>query len=338
MKTNYLMTRLASSVCFMVAATAGAEPESKPAKPKTVADDMPGRRIFPNAEEAAAYLTNQGETLSDFGKMTLAAPGVDSEGTFDPAIYTDEMDVMVSKLNKQKGGVKAIVIAPIPKLHVLLGMTAEDYAATPADRRAWIEKILHKEMSHVSVRHLRDAEDVSTVIDQMPTTITGYLESGRDSGGGIMAAFDDLYKQVNGTLAAKLPIWAKARLIKSDLRKAMESAGYAREFFAALEDYKGQSLFVAAIKLGIGAAKRKGLDPTIFERWMESRNAKEYKPGETDDDELDLDDIDGLTDALLANDAEAEAPAADAEAETTDAGGDTDETVTDDSTDAAQTA
>jgi hypothetical protein len=163
-----------------------------------------------------------------------------------------------------------------------------------------VEKILHKELNHVAVRHLRDAEDVSTVVDQIPTTLDGYITSGREGGGGIMEAYDELYKQINATLAAKLPVWSKARFTKGELKKALESKGYAAEYYPAVEDYKGASLFETALQLGVAAAKRKGLDPTIFERWADTRNTKTFTPGdEEDDDSLDLD---SLTDALIDSD------------------------------------
>src|SRR4051812_28124931 len=214
--------------------------ESKAPAPKTVAEDMQSRRVFPGVKEAAEYLTASAENFTDFGEMTLAAPGVNENGDFDPAIYTDEMDVMVSTLRKAKEGVKAIVVAPVPKLHVILNTTPEAYAEIPDAQRNWIERILHKELNHVAVRPLRDAEDVSTVIDQMPTTLDAYLTSSREAGGGIMEAFNELYKQINATLAAKLPVWAKQRLIKSDLKRALESRGFALEYFPQLEDYKGE--------------------------------------------------------------------------------------------------
>lgn len=266
------------------------------AKPKTVAEDMANRRVFPNAEAASQYLNACADTFADFAETKLAAPGLDDEGNFDPAIYTDQMGVMVSTL-KNKGKVKAIVVAPIPLTQVLLESDAG---------RAWVEKILQKELNHVAVRHLRDAEDVRNFIDQMPTTVEGYISSERGTG-GIMESFDALYKGIDSALSAKLPVWSKARFTKGELKKALESKGYASEFYPAVEDYKGNSLFEAALEIGIAAAKRKGLDPTIFERWKNTRATKTYEPGEDDEEEFNLD---ALTDALVDSTSESEpAPA-----------------------------
>lgn len=286
-------------------AAAAAPAESKA---KTVAENMASRRIFPNIDEAAQYLSASADSISDFGDFPIAAPGMDEEGNFDPAIYPDTADVMVSIL-KSGRKVKAIVVAPIPRVGELLESD---------EGRKWVEKILHKELNHVAVRHLRDAEDVSTVVDQMPTTLDAYITSGREGGGGIMESFDELYKQINATLAAKLPVWAKARFTKGELKKALESKGYAAEYYPAVEDYKGQSLFETALQLGVAAAKRKGLDPTIFERWADTRDAKAFNPAD-DEDEDDSLDLDSLTDALLDSDKPEEAPAAPAESEPAEA-------------------
>jgi hypothetical protein len=292
-------------------------PAATAEKAKTVADDMDNRRIFPDIDSAVQYLTQSSERFTDFGAMTLAAPGMDEEGNFDSDIYTDEMDVMVSLL-RNKSKIKAIVVAPIPKIHVLLGLPADDYAALENPTgKAWLEKILHKEMNHVAVRALREAEDVSTVIDQMPVSIDGYLEPGRGDSGA-MESFNELYKQLLAALGSKVPAFAKARLIKSEFKKALENRGYAEAFYPVLEDFKGTSLFEAALKLGLEAAKRKGLDPTIFQRWLDTRATKTYTAGNESDDEEEFSlDLDAMSDSMLAEETKTDA---DAEVTTDDTG------------------
>lgn len=281
-------------------------PATPAATKKTIADDMPQRRVFPTATEAAQFLAACAELYSDWGddSIPFAAVGINENGELDPEIYNDSNDVMVAKLNKQKGGVKAIVVAPVPKIETVLDSDAG---------RAWLTRIMQKEFNHIAVRNLRDAENVSTVIDQMPVTLDNYLASGRDAGGGIIATFNELYKSIGATLASKVPLWAKQRIIKTDLRKALESKAYAEEYFGPLENYSAKGaddgLFVLALNLGINSAKRKGMDPTIFERWLATRNEKPFTPG-VDEDEDSL-DLDSLTDALLTEDEEtpAEVPA-----------------------------
>lgn len=266
---------------------------------KTVADDMPARRIFANIGDATTYLQSMAESLSDFGTTPLVAPKMDDAGNFDSATYSGA--VMVAVLRKERR-VKAIVVAPIP--------TVEELLANEAGKE-FVEKVIQKELNHVAVRHLRDAEDVTTMVDQVPTTLDGYVTSGRDGTGGIMETYDELYKQINAALSTSLAVWAKARFTKGELKKALESKGYALEYYAAQEDYKGESLFEAALKLGSNAAKRRGLDPAIFDRWAATRDQKAFTPG--DDSEEEALDLDALASAMVeapAAPAPSEAPAA----------------------------
>lgn len=282
------------------------ETETTPAaeKAKTVAENMSARRVFESIDAAVEYLQATAAAIPDFNSIVeaggLAAVGMGEDGNFDPAIYGEGMEPMVAVLRKQGKGVKAIVVAPIPTLDSLLSDDAG---------RDWVQRIIHKELNHVAVRHLRDSEDVSSVVDQMPTTREGYITSSREAGGGIMETFDELQKQISATLAAKFVPWQKQRLIKTELRKALESKGYALEYYSNLEDYKGESLFALALKLGVSAAKRKGLDPTIFERWAATRDAKAFSVTDEDEDDFDLD---SLTDSLLESGDEAPAPEAEA--------------------------
>src|SRR5688500_2076983 len=109
--------------------TAAESTATETAKPKTVQEHMDSRRILPNTSDAIAYLAKCQSEFSDFNDHAIAAPGVgaDEEGniTFDPEIYTDEMRVMVAVLTERGEGagssrVKAIVVAPVPTLDVIL--------------------------------------------------------------------------------------------------------------------------------------------------------------------------------------------------------------------------
>jgi hypothetical protein len=271
----------------MAADDAAAAGAAKTPDVKTVADDMDSRRIFDNIEEAIAYLTRCSEELSDFADIPIAGAGMDSEGNFDPQVYTDDMQVMVATLRKAKEGVKAIVVAPIPKLDVILAN---------AEGKDWAQKILHKELNHVAVRALRDAADVSTVADQIPTTLGAYVSTQREAS-GIIESFNELYKGLNATMGGKVPVWTRARLTKGELKRALESKAYAEEYYPALEN-RGEgkdSLFVVALQLGIAAAKQKGLDPEIFQRWTNTRNLKALT---VEDDEEDF-DLASLTESML---------------------------------------
>jgi len=288
--------------------------DTKTPAAKTVAESMPARRVFATPEAAAAYLTESGGIYADFGAIPLAAPGIDEEGNFDPAVFTDSTEVMVAKLRRQgtadqkakglKPGISAIVVGAVPTLDSLM--------ADPAGR-VWVQAIIHKELNHVLVRPLRDAANVSTVIDEMPTTMAGFITSGRESGGGIMEAFNDLYKSVNEFLASKVPVWKRAKpsLIKSEFKRCLESSAYALEYFPALED-RGEgkdSLFVMALGLFVNKATKEGKDTAIFDRWLATRNEKAFDAEEVEDEDFDLE---SLTESLLDDTAtETEAAAID---------------------------
>ena len=236
---------------------------------------------------------------------------MDAEGNFDSAIYTDSQQVMVSVL-KNARKVKAIVVAPIPSTEQLLESEAG---------RLWIDKILQKELNHVAVRHLRDAENVETVIDQIPTTLDGYITSGRDGGGGIMEAYDELYKLIGSDAGREAPRLEQGPTHQGRTSQVRLSRAAMRwNTTPRLRTTRGIRLFVVALNLGINAAKRKGLDPTIFERWLATRDEKAFNPATADEDDFDLNDFDSLTESLLETEAKATTP----EAAATDAAPTTD--------------
>jgi hypothetical protein len=329
---NQTTSLLAISIGFDANPASGGAPTPAPAadKPKTVANDMPQRSIFPTPAEAEQFLQASAERYSDFADQALAAPAliVDAEGnaTLDPAVYgAPGFETMVSLLRTKgaAGQVKAIVVAPVPTLELLAGV--ESFRSPKLDESGepvvdesgnpvmddepegvpFLRAIIRKELNHRSVRALREAEDVSTVIDQMPTTVEGYITSSRDVG-GLLEPFNELYKQINATMSTAVPAWAKRRFIKQELRRAFESKGYAQDTYPEIEDAgKNGSLFEKALTIGINAAKRKGLGTEIFERWLDSRATRVFDPGtEIEDEELDLDK---LTESMLTEPAAAPA-------------------------------
>lgn len=312
-------------------------PEAAP-KPKTVVDDMESRRVFSSNEQgtatehATAYLARCMAEYADFESYPVAAPGLDGEtGEFDPEIYTDGMNVGVAVLTQRGEGaglstVKAIVIYPSPSLEMVL---ASD------EGRDWLStRVMDKELNHIAVRQLRKAEQIGDVVDQMPRTLDDYITSNRESG-GIMQAFEDLWKGVKKTLGLKFRPWALANLSKKEMRRGMESRSYALENYPKLED-RGEgkeSLFVLAAQLGKLQATKGAMDPAIFDRWLSTRNEKEIETAD-EDEEISLDDLE----AAFTTGATPATPAADADATGDDTGAATDDTTGDDSTDDTTTA
>lgn len=283
-----------------------------PAAPiQTVLGDMESRRIFDTPVDAVAYLAKCQSEYSDFDSIPFIAKGVtiDDEGQieFDPEIYNDSMRVAIATLTKRGAGtspstVQCISVWPAPTMSAIL--------ATQAGTD-WLAGIMEKELNHVAVRNLRKAgmpteanktvsaertlREMLEAIDSMPGSIEDYTTSSREASGGIVEAYNSLWKTIRDLVGTKAKMWRIRNLSKKEMRKAMESASYAAAVYATLEgvtDKEGnpKSLFVNAANLGILLAKRGGLDPTIFERMIANRDeAAEYTADDEEEEgEFDL--------------------------------------------------
>ena len=171
--------------------TQAATPATEAAKPKPTLEGMTGYRTFANTDDATAYLAKCNDDFSDFDKQPFAMIGVDESGAFRPDVYTPDMRVRVAVLRnvprtvngkREPTTIKAIVVTPVPTLESLMS----DEAGL-----AFVQKVLDKELNHVAVRPLRDAENLDTAMEQVPTTRAGFIESNRDAG-GIMETFNDM--------------------------------------------------------------------------------------------------------------------------------------------------
>lgn len=313
---NIALMLTTSSLCSIAAegaesgstTTAAAATSVTPAKPKTTIEGMTGYRTFPDTAEATAFLAKSNEDFADFKDQPFAMIGVDSEGAFRPDVYTPDMRVRVAVLRnvprtvagkREATTIKAIVVTPVPTIPSLLGIDSDTWEIVKdSPAMAFVVKTLDKELNHIAVRPLRDAENLETAMEQVPTTLAGFIESNRDTG-GILETFNELYKTINDTLAKQVPLWSKARLVKAELKRAMESTAYALEYYPALED-RGtdgngkakDSLFVLALQFGLKLAKSKGMAPDIFEKWIATRDAQTLATQTTDeDDDISLDDL-----------------------------------------------
>lgn len=274
----------------------------KAPKVRTVIDDMDNRRLFDSPEDAATYIAKCQTEFTDFNSYPVAAVGLTDEGDFDPEIYNDSMRIAVSVLTQRGEGagsstVKAIVIYPSPKLETVL---------ESATGRDWLTAIMEKELNHVAVRQLRKAEnadEIADAIQTMPTTLDGYTTSGRESTGGILQTYNDLWQLIKKAIGAKSTPFRLANLSKKELRKGMESSAYALAIYPKLEDRENkkgerESLFEVAANYGLVLAKAKGLDPTIFERMISQRDEKVIEA--TDDEDEGEFDLEAMAAQLIA--------------------------------------
>lgn len=274
----------------------------KAPKVRTVIDDMDNRRLFDSPEDAATYIAKCQTEFTDFNSYPVAAVGLTDEGDFDPEIYNESMRIAVSVLTQRGEGagsstVKAIVIYPSPKLETVL---------ESATGRDWLTAIMEKELNHVAVRQLRKAEnadEIADAIQTMPTTLDGYTTSGRESTGGILQTYNDLWQLIKKAIGAKSTPFRLANLSKKELRKGMESSAYALAIYPKLEDRENkkgerESLFEVAANYGLVLAKAKGLDPTIFERMISQRDEKVIEA--TDDEDEGEFDLEAMAAQLIA--------------------------------------
>lgn len=284
--------------------------ETKAKKQPTTLEGMDARRIFSDSTSALAYLQACAERFTDFNDtdQTIIIGQTDSEGGLDTEKFdADGFETMVATL-KERGAptLKAVVVTAIPTMELLLSTD---------EGSDFVREIIRKELNHRAVRQLRVAENPATMADQIPYSVTSFISSSRGDA-GIIETFNELYKDLNDTMGRASKAWKRRKLTKSDLRAALESKAFALDNFPELEDSgKNGSLFEMALKLGIATAEKKGLDSTIFARWIESRATAAYEPEADEDEELNFD---SLAEAMLTEEEEpaAEGDGADSEATT----------------------
>lgn len=289
--------------------------DTKAEKVKTVIDDMESRRLFDTTDEAFAYVQKCQQDFADFASYPVAAAGLTADGNFDPDVYTDDMRVCVAVLTKRGDGpnsstVHCIVIYPSPKWTAILGLP-DDVELSNAAGLDWLRAIVEKELNHVAVRGLRKADsaaEIAEAVESMPLTVADYITSGRESSGGILETYNALWQIIKKAIGAKSKPFALRNFSKKELRRAMESASYARALYPNIEDRKNakgepESLFVVAANFGLIVAKKESLDPTIFERMIAQRDEKEIEAAE-DEEEFDLS---AMAAALAKTDAPASA-------------------------------
>lgn len=268
------------------------------AKAKSIGSDVPARTIYDSLVDAMAAL----ETYADYDgydDLPKIVYGLDAEtGEIDASRYPDGWPVYLVKLStkitKAKAaqlGVeigsypKALVVWPVPDLDTLL---ADDAG------RAMVAATMETQLNHRLVAPLRDAENVSAMVGQMPATLAEWTTVGRDQSGSIYEVFNAVWPTLNKSLRQHSPVWAKASLGRTQARQAMESKAFAETMFPALEQSSQGPVFVFAIQACRTLASHKGLDTSLFDAWLETRDqtviAIDDASGE-DDVELSLDNL-----------------------------------------------
>lgn len=242
---------------------------------KTTFEDIAkSRHIFTSQDEAATF-AEQAVGLAPEG---LPIVSFDND-------WPENHDVIVKVLKTKVGDKqipKALIVWPMPRIDEILKTEAG---------QAWVANILHKELDHVLVRPLRDAENVEAMKGELPITIDSFITTQRGAGSRLLQAFTDLQSNIITVLKKNAP-WNSHAWRKADLRKAMENSGYASYAFPELEE---NGKIVEIIQTFIRLAQTKDLDCTLFNTWIDSRNEQQYDPGEVGADvslsDLDLEDF-----------------------------------------------
>ncbi len=275
------------------ATNAAATPAADESKAKTVLENMDSRKVFNSTDEAGQYLAKCQADFADFNSYPAVTVGFTEEGDFDPAVYTDSMQVAVAKLTEKgstkKGEerpstVKAIVIYPSPK--------PESVITDPA-AQDWLAGLIAKEANLIAMRPLRKAgthDELADAQDSMPRSLAEYMTSGRETSSGIVETYNSLWQLIKKAMGEKFKAFGLANLSKKELRKAMESASYAAAIYPKLETRQNKagqpdSYFEKAIKLGQALAKSEGMDSTIFDRMLATRHEKEIEIADDEDGE-----------------------------------------------------
>lgn len=269
-------------------------------KAKSISD-VSQRSIFPTVDSAMEYIGKLVELMGeDQLPLHMYGYGMDDEGEVtakEGEEWPEGFNAAVILLQSQQevddgeGGLKkrqiphTILLRPFPTVEQLLADTAGE---------KMIRSVLEKELNHRAVRPLRTADNLAAVLGEVPASIAAFCSSGRESGGAILGAYNELYAQVHDYVKGKIDRVSRARLIKAEMKKCLENTSYANHYYTALEEANDfKTLLSCFIALGL----KKGVDVTIFESWAATRDEQSFDGASDDEEGLTTEDLlDGLID------------------------------------------
>lgn len=254
--------------------------------------DLPQAPLFlANVEEAESKLNEWMAAGFPIDEVTILAKTLPegAEGFLDPAAYPARVVIHILRNRARRAtpgdSTSALIPATVKCIAIYHAPTLET-VITAEDGRDWLATIVDTQLARVAVASLRDADDLALVADTLPETDADYWADSGQGGGGIMAAYDALYKQLK-TALQQMPGAKHIAINKAGLKSALESAAYARFHFGGLEswtnpaDGKTHSLFVVLLRLAISKwAKAESVSPEVFERWLNTRDEVAYAEAE----------------------------------------------------------
>lgn len=318
-------------------ATAGAN-DSAPALPPMVGN-MDDLAYFNDADSAFAYLMKASTSYADFNDVPMVtnrAEIIEDPETgnlsllLDEAVYTDSTRIAVKLLTKRayktdENG-KQVSAGSVPTCIVVSPQPTLDSIISNPAARDWLQKIVDKELTHVMVRPLRDAENPEAMAGDIPATLESFITTSRGGGDSMLDTFNTYWQDTLKVFADAVPQLAKLGIKKGDLRKAFESKGFASAYFGALESYGPTqvSIFALMLESMIETAQSEGNDVTLLQTWLDQRDEMKLDnaPAEA---ELDLSALMGALAAKRKPTEPATDSTADASTSTTEEGAETEE-------------
>ncbi len=272
-------------------------------KAKTISD-IPQRSVFPTVESAMEYIgkivaimDKEGETHLPLHMFGFELDSDGNVGAKDGEAWPEGFNAAVILLQSQEEYINedkekkkrqvphTILLRPFPTVEQLLADSAGE---------KMIRSVLEKELNHRAVRPLRTADNLAAVLGEVPASIAAFCSSGRESGGSILGAFNELYAQVHDYVKGKIDRVSRARLIKAEMKKCLENTSYANHYYTALEEAGD---FKTLLSCFIALGGKKGIDVTIFESWAATRDEQSFDSVDAEDETLTTEDLlDGLID------------------------------------------
>ncbi len=292
--------------------TAQAQPEADPVAEAPVAkvdtiEDLPPRQFFDTLDLCGPVLASYQKVAHEGIEFVVighdAATGETDTGLYDPATMrtmlfrlTRNQSVKVEGEEKPvtKKMTVAVIVSPVPRVDAL---TARE------DGQSYLEHLFETEAQHRAARPFRECKsNFASVAAEAPHTIEQYIEgTKKDSGGGLLASYNEFFSSCNGQFKKKIDAYNRAKITKADLRDALSCTGFATHRYTHLESV---GLFVQMLNYFVKWAEKNEINPTLAQNWLASRDAANFVIPSSD---TVANEMDALLDAFGDVDAEVEA-------------------------------
>jgi len=243
-------------------------------KVKKIKAAMSDREVFPTLADALAKLEKAAGATENFYGLPVQVKGLKADGTVDESIYAGQRAALayVGHKEKDKSGMKAVLIFPVPTLEQFLAFE---------QGKAFLDKVMVKEVGLVAFRQVRDSAtvyDFTSGMERIPANADEYAAESR-RGGIDTDAFDALWIGFKNALKSKKPEHYAALPAKKQFLDALRSKAYALETDETRAFEQG-GWFEVYGKLLINAAANnkteKGepdpIDASAIQAWLDGRD------------------------------------------------------------------